>query len=132
MSGSWFTQPGSLRSHRMVDRSKRGHLRLLKLAAVMFWCVSARAGDPAVRGIVRDARTGEPLARVAVQLAGERRQILSGRDGAFELDDVAPGDYLLKASTVGYRLLQTRIHVEAAASPALDLVLTPEAIERRD
>ncbi len=77
-----------------------------------------------VRGRVRDARTGEPLAKARLTL-GEATAI-SEADGRFRLE-AAPSGRLL-VSLVGYHTLTLTV-----ASPTeLDLLLTPEGLTQRE
>ncbi len=85
-----------------------------------------------VRGTVRDARTGEPLAIVAVELAESQQKTLTGPAGQFSLGTLDPGAYTLKASTVGYRLLQARIEVSGAGAHELTLALSPDTFQRTE
>lgn len=105
-------------------------MRQILLLTVCSTACFAQSG--ALRGIVRDARTGEALGRVAVQLAGEARQTLTGADGGFDLGAVAGGPHLLKFSTVGYRLLQTPITVASPEVQWVEASLTPESLDRTD
>ena len=57
---------------------------------------------------------------------------MSGPTGAFELTGIAPGEHLLKIATVGYRLLQTRVAVEAGWDHAIEVSLTPDSFQRTD
>ena len=74
-------------------------LSLLSLGAV--------AQNRVVKGLVKDARTGEALPFVNVALCRTSdtlfmRGATTGFDGRFVINDVAEKDYLLKASYVGY------------------------------
>jgi hypothetical protein len=52
-----------------------------------------------VRGVVRDAQTGEALSRVAVALVEPARQVVTGVAGRFDLGVVPDGEYSLGVST---------------------------------
>src|ERR1700733_9890683 len=65
------------------------------------WCF-AQTGQ--VAGSIVDARGGEALAKIDVQLAGPAFRTRSDAQGRFHIDGVPPGDYVLNVSTVGYRL----------------------------
>jgi len=75
-----------------------------------------------IHGRVLDASTNEPLARVQVQ-AGERR-VITADDGTFRIADLAPGEYVLHASTVGYYLLRQNFTLAAGESREFEIVLT--------
>jgi hypothetical protein len=85
-----------------------------------------------VRGTVRDARTGEPLSIVAVQLVETPGKTLTNASGQFDLGKLDAGEYTLKVSTVGYRLLETHIKVLDDSTLDLSLALSPDAFQRTD
>ncbi len=85
-----------------------------------------------IRGHVRDARGGEPLARVQVQLWGTTRQALTDALGHFELSGVRAGDYELRVSTVGYMVLKKNISLAAGDIEEFEIVLSPETARRTD
>jgi hypothetical protein len=83
------------------------------------------AADGAIAGIVVDAGTGEPLARVLVRVdapgaAGDvQRETLTGDTGAFALRGLPRQRLRLTVSVVGYILVQRA--VDLTAGDALDL-----------
>ncbi|WP_246050267.1 TonB-dependent receptor domain-containing protein [Neolewinella litorea] len=92
----------------------------------------AGGGAPSIKGTIRgqvlDAQSGDPVefATIVLLSADGEQQIngtLSETDGSFKLVNVAPGDYRLKASFLGY-LEQTLDEVKTTKrSP--DLTLEP-------
>jgi hypothetical protein len=66
-----------------------------------------------VRGSVVDAHGGETLANVVVQLVGGAYRVTSDNTGHFRIPAVAPGDYVLNVSTVGYHLVTRPFHLDA-------------------
>lgn len=81
-------------------------------------CASAGAGRPPeevgfdVRGVVVDARTRAPLARVGVHLPELRIGATTDTEGAFRIRGHAlPGRYVFTAARVGYAPVRRRIHV---------------------
>lgn len=101
-------------------------------AAYLYLCSIAAAADGSLRGVVRDAQTGEQLARVAAQLEGEGRQVRTGADGGFSFGAVGAGEHLLKTATVGYRLSQVRLTIGEGQAVEVEIALIPDAVERRD
>lgn len=81
-----------------------------------------------LRGFVRDAQTGEPVARARVTLiCGDRRSsIETGAGGEFRIA-AGPG-CVVEAAAVGYRPLRT----PAGEAQELELVLTPDYLVRQD
>lgn len=96
----------------------------LALAATA-WAQSA--GE--VRGTVVDARGGELLDNVQVTLAGSSYRATTAH-GRFEIPGVAPGDYVLHVSTVGYHLLKRPFHLDAGETKEFEVVLTPDTLSQ--
>ena len=55
-----------------------------------------QAATAVVIGIVTAAQTGEPLMGVQVLIRGSRRWAITNQDGAFRLDGLKPGPYVLE------------------------------------
>lgn len=85
-----------------------------------------------VRGVVRDAASGEALARVSIRLAPGEREALTDAGGRFELAGLAPGTYALQASTIGYRLAEQRFTLEPGEAREFEVALTPDIFRRSD
>jgi hypothetical protein len=85
-----------------------------------------------IRGLVRDAATGEALARVSVQISGSAYRTVSDGEGRFALEGVAPGAYTLAVSTVGYRLLRREFTLAAGEQLDFAIALEPEILRRRE
>ncbi len=88
------------------------------------------AGD--VRGSVVDARGGEALSNVVVQLVGGEYRVTTDAAGRFAIPAVAPGDYVLNVSTVGYHLAKKPFHLDAGETKEFDVVLTPDTLRQTD
>jgi hypothetical protein len=85
-----------------------------------------------VRGVVRDAQSGEPLAHVSVKVVGQAREVLTDGAGRFDVGELAAGQYSLKIATVGYRLAQIAIQVKTGETMDYDVVLSPDTFHRTD
>ncbi|WP_423926625.1 carboxypeptidase regulatory-like domain-containing protein [Candidatus Palauibacter sp.] len=84
-----------------------------------------------VAGVVSDEGTGTPVEGAAVRLAdssGSVREAITGREGRFAFERVAPGEYLLGVWRIGYEELQTPLDVGPDGIAPLDVRLTAEAI----
>jgi hypothetical protein len=86
----------------------------------------------AIRGSVVDAHGGEALANVQVQLTGSAYRTVSDSKGTFQILSVAPGDYVLKISTVGYHLENQPFHLNAGETKEFEVVLTPDSFRQTD
>jgi hypothetical protein len=105
-------------------------VRVLVVLSLLTSSVLAQNG--AVRGTVVDARGGEPLGNVAVQLALTDLRTQSDRTGKFTLPDVPPGDYVLSIATVGYHAVKRPFHLDAAESKDFEIVLSADNLRRTD
>lgn len=94
-------------------------LSLLLMFAVGLWAER-------VRGVVKDARTGEALERVRIEVVGEALTVLSATDGEFVLEAAVGRDLNLRVSAPSYALLKLRIGAGDLARP-LEIALQPDA-----
>ncbi|MBI4874295.1 MAG: TonB-dependent receptor [Acidobacteria bacterium] len=85
-----------------------------------------------VFGRVVDGRSGEPLGRVAVQLAGTPHRAETGPGGEFRIEGVAAGAYTLSVSTVGYHLVKKDFTLAAGESKEFEVVLTASTLRQTE
>ena len=104
----------------------------MKFLLPLLACALLRAQSGEVRGSVVDARGGEALRNVAVQLTPGGGRATTDRAGRFHITGVVAGDYTLSVSTVGYRLVQKAFHVEAGESAEFEVILSPETFRQTD
>jgi len=99
------------------------------LALAPAWA-QAPAGE--VRGSVVDARGGEALSNVVIQLVGGAYRATTESAGTFRISPVAPGDYVLNVSTVGYRLIKRPFHLDEGETKDFEIILSPDTFRRTD
>jgi hypothetical protein len=107
--------------------------RLLVFACVALAlpaCAQTTGGE--VGGSVVDARGGEALARVEILLGSGTYRTTTGDNGQFHLTGVAPGDYVLNVSTVGYHLVKKPFHLDAGGTVDFEIVLSPDTFHQTD
>ena len=85
-----------------------------------------------INGSVVDARGGEALARVEILLGSGPYRTTTGDNGKFHLAGIAPGDYVLNVSTVGYHLVSKNFHLDAGGIVDFDIVLSPDTFHQTD
>jgi hypothetical protein len=103
-------------------------LPLLALAAL-----PARPQTAAeIQGTVVDARGGEALANVAIVLAGTPYRATTDAAGRFHIPGIAPGDYTVNVSTVGYRLVKKAFHLDAGETKEFEVVLSPDTFHQTE
>jgi hypothetical protein len=81
---------------------------------------------------VVDARGGEALANVVVQLAGEPHRATTDSAGHFRITGIPPGEYTVTVSTVGYRLVKKSFHLDAAETKEFEVVLSPDTFHQSE
>jgi hypothetical protein len=85
-----------------------------------------------IQGTVVDARGGEALANVAVVLAGAPYRATTDAAGRFHIAGIAPGDYTVNVSTVGYHLAKKAFHLDAGETKEFEVVLSPDTFHQTE
>jgi hypothetical protein len=81
---------------------------------------------------VVDARGGEALANVEILLVGGTYRTTSDAAGHFRIAGVAPGDYVLNASTVGYHLAKRPFHLDAGEIKEFEVILSADTFHQTE
>jgi len=94
---------------------------------------SALPQPPAeISGEVVDARGGEALSNVIIQLVGANLRTTTNSEGRYTISAIPPGDYVLNVSTVGYHLFKRPFHLDAGESKTFDVILSPDTFKQTD
>lgn len=104
---------------------------MVTLALTLLLCLSPQT-EGEIRGRVVDGRSGEPIGRVAVQLAGTGHRAETSASGEFQMAGVAAGDYTLSVSTVGYHLVKKGFSLAAGETKEFEVVLTASTLRQAD
>jgi len=106
-----------------------------QIATVFLLCVIcaisisiAHSADGSVFGIVKAAGTLEPLAYVNVFLADTDLGCSSDRNGYFTLTGIAPGDYRLFATHIGFAAFKDSIKIRPGAKLFVEISLKQSAV----
>lgn len=99
------------------------------VALVLLLQSAASAGQ--LRGRVVDAATKEPLARVQVRLEAKTIAAVTDAFGRFAIDDLVPGEYVLKVTTVGFLPLTQSITI-SDNTPEIEIAILPDTLRRKD
>ncbi|HWQ54324.1 MAG TPA: TonB-dependent receptor [Bryobacteraceae bacterium] len=106
---------------------------MLRMLPVLLLCLPALAQSSGrVSGVVVDARGGEPLARVQVQLTGTAFSAVTGATGGFAIEGIPPGEYTLHVSTVGFRLLTRAFVLGPREVKEFEVALSPDTFRQVD
>ncbi len=83
-----------------------------------------------IAGVVRDARTGEPLPGVNIVVVGTMMGASTDEDGRYFIINVPPGTYSLQASFIGYKTVtKTGVRVQVEFTTEVNFDLEPTVIE---
>ncbi len=82
-----------------------------------------------IRGVVTDKESGEALPGVNVIVPGTYKGAATDAEGRFEITGLAPGDYNIKASMIGYTVqLVTGVKVRPLQVATVDFSLEPTVL----
>jgi iron complex outermembrane receptor protein len=85
-----------------------------------------RADAAAIVGVVSERHSGARVPGATVTLEETDQTVVSGADGAYRFDDVAPGTYHLRATLESFTPARVEARVVAGAGPTVDLSLEPD------
>jgi len=72
-----------------------------------------------VQGVVRDSTTGETVPFAIIAIPGTTLRTASNRDGYFALVGAPPGPFMLRVSSVGFRVAEVLVEVELGAQQVI-------------
>ena len=100
------------------------------LLLLCFFSALQSATTGKIRGVVHDAKTGEPLPGVNVLVRNTSLGAASDMDGLFIILLVPPGNYSLQASMMGYKTsVTTQVNVDVDRTTTVDIALQEAVIE---
>lgn len=105
---------------------------LAALACILcvVWEIAEAQNAGKISGVVRDAKTHEPLPVVNIVVLGTTLGASTDQEGSYFILNVPPGKYDLQASIVGYRKTIVRdVIVHASKTTEVNFLLPEEAIE---
>ncbi|MCS7012298.1 MAG: TonB-dependent receptor [Chloroherpetonaceae bacterium] len=106
--------------------------KVVKLSLLLAWFSSlhtAVLASGTISGKVVDATSKEPLVGVVIRLEGTAFGAITKTDGRFRIENVPAGEYVLKASFVGYKSLSRTIVVEEGKTLWLVLEMVEGSVE---
>ena len=107
---------------------KYSKIILLIILAYTNFLIAGTTGK--IAGRITDKSTGEPLPFVNVIIVGTTTGAASDIDGYFNILNLAPGTYSVKASAIGYNsMLVENVKVSIDFTTKVDFALTPKSLE---
>lgn len=85
-----------------------------------------------VNGYVTDSENGETLIAANVALEGTRKGTSTNTSGYYTLTDIAPGEYTIIVSYIGYQSYAQEITLEANETLRLDMELPPQGVQMEE
>jgi iron complex outermembrane recepter protein len=98
-------------------------LHFTKVAACIMLSTSAWAQQFSISGTVRDAGTKQLLTGATVQTQGSNGMAISNERGAFRIEKLTAGSYILEVTFLGYATHQQKL--ELTEDLVLDIALPP-------
>ena len=95
----------------MYFKLRRGRLRGFSLAVLLLMTLISAAKSAEFRGKVVDHKSGEPLPGATIFLKEHQLTVVSGADGAFELQTQA-GSYTLLVSLPGFSTAKLTVNID--------------------
>ncbi len=101
----------------------------IALATILIGCSSDSMIAPSlgiIQGVVKDPRTVSPLSNVQIYSIPGTSTVLSDQQGAYQIDGVMPGEYVIKAfyrdsNFIGYATMPVRVN--SGATTTADIIL---------
>ncbi len=111
-----------------LDKHMRPYFFPFAFFALLLLSAGSFAQKNSIRGILLDEKQ-QPIAGASLYLAGTVRGVQSDRDGRYLLKDIPKGNYVLKASLVGFATLSQPVSLEEGSQLEIDLVLQEATVE---
>ncbi|MBT1707254.1 TonB-dependent receptor [Fulvivirgaceae bacterium PWU5] len=103
--------------------------RQILLMALLCVCgISSQAQTGSIRGTILD-KAGEPAIGLMVKIKDLSLGAASDQNGSFVIENVAPGNYILLITGIGFQSIQQSIHVAAGEESAISLHVEPSSTE---
>jgi len=108
------------------------HITLLIFCCAPLYYAQQIVTNTALHGRVVDAQSGEPVAKVRINVVGSPQSITTDENGAFTFQNLPPGELSLYVTTVGYGLLKKVITIQAGENTEVEIALNQEAAALTD
>ncbi|MFA6569900.1 MAG: TonB-dependent receptor [Bacteroidota bacterium] len=119
--------------------------RYLFLAGLFCFCLlsgqtelKSQTDNPAISGIIKEAKSGEAVIGVSVTLIPEKgvkskiRGAVSNKFGFYSIPDIEPADYKLRVKAIGFAVFEQKISVSKGKDLRFDIKLKQEDIKTQE
>ncbi len=87
-------------------RTQKTCILSILLAAILVPLILSAGSTGKIKGCITDKATGDPIAGASVLIVGTKMGAMTDPNGCFVIDNVAPGKYTLKITSVSYSTLE--------------------------
>lgn len=108
---------------------KRTFSILMCSAFLLLNALAFAATSGTITGVVKDARTGEPLPGANIMIVGTGIGTASNAKGEYTLPRIPPGRHTLRVTFIGYQQLEVTVQVVAGERSTQELALNFAALE---
>jgi hypothetical protein len=87
-------------------------IKLFKYIFSIFFILTINAQQTStISGFVRDNASGEPLSyvNIFVVIEGSYKGSATNQDGYYVISDLVPGEYIVNASIIGYKMISNNV-----------------------
>ena len=89
---------------------------------------SAQPRSAAIRGIIKNVQVGVPLEGARISLVGTPHSATSDARGQFRFIDLDPGQYVIRASAIGYATMTSPLLLKESETLEVEFEANPEAV----
>ena len=82
-----------------------------------------------IKGEILDAKTKQPLQNANITIEGTNFGTASDNEGKFVIQNIPPGNYILKANFIGYRSFEKKINLMQNQTLSIEIFLEPTALK---
>jgi len=104
-----------------------------RLVAAIFLVLSTVVHAADIKGKITNVVGGEPLGRISVSVLELKLETSTGSDGSFQIRNLPAGNYTLRVSAVGFRLLTEPFTISTPGDMReFAIVMVPDNFRRTD
>ncbi len=102
------------------------------LVTLAFVVTSMAAVSGVIQGVVKDAKTGDPLPGANVQIVGTSIGAATDLHGKYVIPRVPPGSYTLRVTFIGYKTVEVPVTVRAGEKVKKDIEMQYVAVKGKE